>query len=126
MEAHTSEYITSAPFTAAASEENSIIAPVSLATACTLSITSLLGASSCGPNATKCIPIFAQPYIHAYAMLFLVSPANTTLTLLSGFATCSSIVSMSASICVGWSISVSPFHTGTPEYFARSSTTDCL
>ena len=33
---------------------------------------------------------------------------------------------MSASICVGWKSSVRPFHTGTPEYFARSSTVDCL
>src|SRR5665648_195641 len=59
-------------------------------------------------------------------MLFLISPQKTTLILFKGFATCSSIVIISAKIWVGWSISVNPFHTGTPEYFARSSTTFCL
>ena len=127
MEAQISVYSTSAPFKHDASELTSITAPVSLATSLALSITELstCETSSAGPYATKCIPILAQPYIHAYDMLFLTSPTNTTFTLFRGLATCSSIVRRSASICVGWSTSVSPFHTGTPAYFARSSTTFC-
>ena len=38
---------------------------------------------------------------------------------------CSRIVSISASICVGWNSFVRPFHTGTPAYFASSSTMSC-
>ena len=71
------------------------------------------------------MPILAQPYIHAYDMLLRTSPTNTTFTSLRGFATCSSIVRRSASICVGWSTSVRPFHTGTPDSAASSSTTAC-
>ena len=58
-------------------------------------------------------------------MLLRTSPGKATLTSLKGFLQCSSMVIMSARICVGWSASVRPFHTGTPLHFARSSTTLC-
>ena len=56
-------------------------------------------------------------------MLLRTSPGNTTFTWFRGLWQCSSMVIMSARIWVGWSASVRPFQTGTPAYFARSSTT---
>ena len=53
-------------------------------------------------------------------MLLRTSPGKTTLTSRRGLAQCSSMVIMSARIWVGWSASVRPFHTGTPENRAKS------
>ena len=55
-----------------------------------------------------------------------ISPVKTNLISSNGLSKCSSIVRKSASVWVGWSTSVKPFHTGTPEYFASASTVSCL
>ena len=128
IEAHISVYITSAPLRHSGSLLTAISAPVSAATALALASTdaSTCSASSAGPYAANFMPILAHPYVQAYAMLFLMSPTKTTLTSESGLSMCSSMVMMSASIWVGWSSSVSPFHTGTPALAASSSTVACL
>ena len=56
-------------------------------------------------------------------MLLRASPRKQYAIWLIGLSLCSVIVSTSARIWVGWNSSVSPFHTGTPAYLPRSSTT---
>ena len=69
------------------------------------------------------IPILAQTTIRELETLFLASPMKVKFRPFR-YPNFSSIVIRSAIIWVGWNWSVKPFHTGTPEYFASSSTMD--
>ena len=77
-----------------------------------------------GAQATKCMPILAQPTIRELPMLNRASPRYTSLMPFS-FPKCSWIVRKSARIWVGWNSSVRPLNTGTPAYWASSSTMAC-
>ena len=70
------------------------------------------------------MPSFALTIMSELPILYLASPIYVSLTpfILPSF---SLIVSTSANICVGWYSLVRPFHTGTPAYFASSSTISC-
>ena len=57
-------------------------------------------------------------------MLYRASPMYTSFFPLR-LPKCSEMVRKSARIWVGWNSLVRPFHTGTPENFAKSSTMVC-
>ena len=98
--------------------------PDSLAYCSHCSTNAWFGKYSFAVHAVKCIPILAQAIISELPILYLASPIYTSLTP-SKRPKCSLIVRRSANICVGWYSFVKPFHTGTPAYFARSSTISC-
>jgi len=96
--------------------------PVSTAIMRAFSTSDGMGICSAGPQATKCMPIFAQVTIREFATLFCASPMNTSLSPSKPPGKFSWMVSRSAIIWVGCDSVVRPFHTGTLEYSASSST----
>ena len=80
--------------------------------------------SEAGPHAQKSTPSLAQTTMSESPTLLPASPMNVSLRPLR-WPKCSRTVSMSASICVGWNSVVRPFHTGTPDFSAISSTMAC-
>ena len=78
------------------------------------SVSALLGKYFSGAQATKCIPILAQPTMRESAMLYRASPRKTSF-FPARLPKCSRIVRKSARTWVGWNSLVRPFQTGTPE-----------
>jgi hypothetical protein len=72
------------------------------------------------------MPVRQPTIISECPMLLRVSPMNAYLMSWIGLSLCSRIVMTSASICVGWYSAVRPLKTGTPAYFASSSTPSWL
>ncbi len=101
------------------------VAPVSSAIFLHVSTSSSSGQRSFGPQPTKCMPSLAQVTISELPMLLRASPMNTSFRPRRPWGKFSSMVIMSAIICVGWNASVRPFHTGTPAQPASSSTSSC-
>ena len=117
--------MTSASFVPSATSSVSVIdAPVVFATSLQYFTSSSFGKYFLFVHATKSMPSFAHVTMSELPMLYLASPMYTNFTPLS-LPRCSRIVSISAIICVGWNSFVRPFHTGTPAYFASSSTISC-
>ena len=100
-------------------------APVLAANPFAKSTTSCVGCNSSGATMRMLTPNIAPVTNNEFAMLLRPSPTKANVKPRK-WPKFSLIVIKSAIICVGCHWSVKPFQTGTPEYLANPSTSDCL